>query len=446
MIDFKTLLKANKGLFTLAHQYFEASEVPVYHKVTLENYRINEFNPQRRNLSYAKYELDGAHSLFSKLSLTASLQQTKEGRLSEKFGSSLQVNEEDKVRTYGLSAVLTSGGKSFWQASTGLEFYSDFIKSSKISKKLSSGEQIVTRGLYPDASEAASFSAFSIHSFIYKNWKLTTGLRLSQFSMKIRDETLGEVTLNPMAIRPTLALSRFFDEKIHLFFNYSGGFRAPNIDDMGTLGIVDFRYEIPSYQLKPEKSDAFDLGLKFRKQKLSFTTSAFYTKLSQLISRQKVAGEFIKDIQVYEKVNSQDAYIQGFEITLDYSINKFLNFYGQTSYTFGQNLSQNEPLRRIPPLSGMLGLDYHKGDFFVNPEILFAARQNRLSRGDIDDNRIDPNGTAGWTVINVYSGIVKKHYDLIAQIQNIGNIDYRMHGSGINGAGRTLLLQLNLKL
>jgi hemoglobin/transferrin/lactoferrin receptor protein len=446
MLNFKTLLKANKGLFTLAHQYFEASDVPVYHKMTLENYRLNEFNPQRRNLSYAKYELEGTHSLFSKLSLTASLQQTKEGRLSEKLGNNVQVNEEDKVRTYGLSAVLTSGGKRFWQVSTGLEYYSDFIQSNKISKNLNSGKQITARGLYPDASTAASFSAFSIHSFIYKNWKLTTGLRLSQFNMKIKDETLGEVTLSPMAIRPTLALSRYLDEKIHLFFNYSGGFRAPNIDDMGTLGIVDFRYEIPSYQLKPEKSDAFDLGLKYRGQKISFTTSAFYTKLSQLISRQKVEGEFINDIQVYEKVNSQGAYIQGFELTLDYNINKYLNLYGHTSYTFGQNLSKNEPLRRIPPLSGMFGMDFHKGDFFVKPEILFAARQNRLSAGDIDDNRIDPNGTAGWTIMNFCTGISKKHYDLIAQIQNIGNIDYRMHGSGINGVGRTLLLQLNLKL
>ena len=26
---------------------------------------------------------------------------------------------------------------------------------------------------------------------------------------------------------------------------FSSGYRAPNIDDMGTLGIVDFRYEIP---------------------------------------------------------------------------------------------------------------------------------------------------------------------------------------------------------
>lgn len=446
MLDFKTLIKANKGLFTLAHQYFEASDVPVYHKVVLENYKLNEFNPQRRNLSYAKYELDGNKALLAKLSIRASLQQTKEGRISEKAKSNLQVNEEDNVRTYGLSAVLTSNIRSFWQTSTGLEYYSDFVESNKLSKNLLTGQLTASRGLYPDASTAASFSAFSIHSFFYKGWKLTTGLRLSQFNMKIDDESLGEVSLNPVAIRPTVALSRFFDEKVHLFFNYSGGFRAPNIDDMGTLGIVDFRYEIPAYNLKPEKSDAFDLGFKYRGQHFSFTTSAFYTKLSQLITRQKVEGEFINDIQVYEKVNSQNASIKGFEVSFDIEISSSLDFYGHTSYAFGQNLSKNEPLRRIPPLSGMIGLDFHKSDFFAKPELQFAATQNRLSGGDLDDNRIDPNGTPGWMILNIYSGITKKHYDLIAQVQNLGNVDYRMHGSGINGAGRTLLLQLNLKL
>ena len=446
MLDFKTLMKKGKSLFTLAHQYFEASDVPLYHKVILENYRINEFNPQKRNLSYLKYEFAGEKTLFSKLNLTASLQQTQEGRLSEKSGTNLQVNEEDKVRTYGLSAVLTSGGKGFWQASTGLEYYSDDVQSNKITKNRQTGEQIASRGLYPDASEAASFSAFSIHSFVYQHWKLTGGLRLSQLHMKVHDEELGEVTLSPMTIRPMLSLSRFLDDNVHLFFNYSGGFRAPNIDDLGSLGIVDFRYEIPSYQLKPEKSDAFDVGLKYREEKVSFTASAFYTKLSQLISRQKVEGEFINEIQVYEKVNSQNAYIKGFEVTFESKINKKVNFYGHTSYAFGQNLSKAEPLRRIPPLNGMLGLDYHKGAFFVKPELMFAAKQNRLSGGDIDDNRINPNGTDGWTVLSIYSRVSKKHYDLIAQIQNLGNIDYRMHGSGINGVGRTLLLQLNIKL
>ncbi len=41
MGNLKAKLKLGKGLLTMAHQYFEAKDVPVYHKVVLENFAIN---------------------------------------------------------------------------------------------------------------------------------------------------------------------------------------------------------------------------------------------------------------------------------------------------------------------------------------------------------------------------------------------------------------------
>lgn len=35
-----------------------------------------------------------------------------------------------------------------------------------------------------------------------------------------------------------------------------------NLDDLGTLGIVDFRYELPEYNLKPERSANIEVGYK----------------------------------------------------------------------------------------------------------------------------------------------------------------------------------------
>src|SRR5690606_39316167 len=39
----------------------------------------------------------------------------------------------------------------------------------------------------------------------------------------------------------------------------------------------------------------------------------------------------------------------------------------------------------IPPLNGKLGLKYFKSKIFGEVEYLFAAKQDRLSGGDIDD-------------------------------------------------------------
>jgi outer membrane cobalamin receptor len=62
----KFRLKENVGL-TVAHQFFRQQHVPVYHKVVLENFAVNEFDPQQRMLSYARLNTETKNNLFRKL-------------------------------------------------------------------------------------------------------------------------------------------------------------------------------------------------------------------------------------------------------------------------------------------------------------------------------------------------------------------------------------------
>ena len=80
MSNLKAKLKLGKGFLTIAHQYFEAKNVPVYHKIVLENFAVNEFHPQRRNLSYVKFNQNNKSKLFAEISIITSLQATYEGR------------------------------------------------------------------------------------------------------------------------------------------------------------------------------------------------------------------------------------------------------------------------------------------------------------------------------------------------------------------------------
>ncbi len=72
------------------------------------------------------------------------------------------------------------------------------------------------------------------------------------------------------------------------------------------------------------------------------------------------------------------------------------------------------------------------------------GRQDRLSPRDVRDPRINPLGTAGWGTINLLaSWQVREHLELGLRLQNIGDKDYREHGSGIDAPGRNLGLWLN---
>ncbi|MEK7200429.1 MAG: TonB-dependent receptor, partial [Bacteroidota bacterium] len=70
----------------------------------------------------------------------------------------------------------------------------------------------------------------------------------------------------------------------------------------------------------------------------------------------------------------------------------------------------------------------------------------RLAKGDKDDNRIPAGGTPGWNLVNLNTGYSGKNYSIRTGIQNMQNVDYRTHGSGINGMGRAVWLSLQVRL
>jgi hemoglobin/transferrin/lactoferrin receptor protein len=69
---------------------------------------------------------------------------------------------------------------------------------------------------------------------------------------------------------------------------------------------------------------------------------------------------------------------------------------GHVAYAFGQNTTANEPMRRIPPLNGLLGLRYEGArGWWLQAALQAAGLQDRPATGDRDDHRIPPGGTPG---------------------------------------------------
>ncbi len=78
--------------------------------------------------------------------------------------------------------------------------------------------------------------------------------------------------------------------------------------------------------------------------------------------------------------------------------------------------------------------------------IASIIQQNRLAQGDKDDNRIPLGGTPSWHIVNAYTGYSSNQFAIRLGLQNIFNTDYRTHGSGINGVGRSVWLAFQIHL
>jgi outer membrane receptor protein involved in Fe transport len=189
-----------------------------------------------------------------------------------------------------------------------------------------------------------------------------------------------------------------------------------------------------------------ELGYKLQSKKLAATVAAYYMHLENLITRIKVNGQMINGYQVYQKENVEKAYIKGAEAELNWNVFKGLSVRSAISYTYGQNLTKKEPMRRIPPLNGSAMIKYKHQKWFGALELLYASKQDRLAQGDKDDNRIPTGGTPGWEVINLYAGYQLQFVKLNMGLQNLLNADYRTHGSGINGVGRSAWLSASIQL
>ncbi len=435
---------SDRFVATVAYQQLQQDSVPVYHKIRLENFALNQLNPQRRQLAYARLERFFNRPFLTSAQLTASWQRQTEGRQSQKNGSLTAVYERDETTTTGLTLVATAGPTRHWQLQQGVEWYYDRVGSRREEVNAQTRAVLPTRGLYPNGATMSSMALFSLHTFTFNKLTVTGGGRYNAFAITIPEQTAGMVTIRPSALVGNVGTSFALAPTVRLVASLQSAFRAPNIDDLGTLGIVDFRYEVPNAQLKPERSLNKEVGVKVRTERFSATVLAYHNKLTNFISRVRAGGDSLRGYPVYLKQNSAEAYIRGLEAEAEYALWPNWLAYAGVTFTHGQNRTANEPFRRIPPLNGRIGLTYQPAatGWWARFEFLYAGAQTRLAKGDRDDNRIAKGGTPAWQVMNLNGGYRWHAVTISAELQNLTNAAYRTHGSGLDGTGRSAWLSV----
>jgi outer membrane receptor protein involved in Fe transport len=270
---------------------------------------------------------------------------------------------------------------------------------------------------------------------------LDVGVRWTRYAVDAEDASFGEVSLRHSSTAGTAALLWKIGGAHRLFAAVSQGFRAPNVDDVSTLGRFDFGVEAPSPDLLPERSVNYEVGFKGSTSRLASAVSLYRTNLRDLIERApaEYQGSPVYEGQnVYRRANVGLAYVWGVEAEVEGRLTRDLLAFGGVTTTYGEQVTAREPMRRIPPVFGRIGLrhDPRRG-LSLGTALLFAGRQDRLSAGDRADHRIDPDGTPGWVVLNVHAGYrFGSGLEVRGGVDNVFDEAYRVHGSGIDGYGR----------
>lgn len=429
----------------LAYQYAKQEDVPRYDKI-ITGYEKYHFDPQIRHLGYLRLKTGNKNKWVQHVNYVVSFGRSDETRLLKKEGQTKLTTENDAVNTYGGSVEISSVPGNNWTFSSGADFYYDIVNSSKVESQ--NGTDTQKRGYYPDGATSASFALFSSHTLLVKKFIFTLGGRLNAYQINVEDPQFGDVNSEPLAFVGNASVAYKLNENHHLIGSVYSAFRAPNINDLSSFGSFNYGIEVPNPDLKPEKSFTAEIGIKSSYERFSGSVFLYQNHLTDLIER--IAATYngqdsIDGEKVFQKQNFSKAILRGIELNGQYELTSQLVASANVTYTYGQNQTLDEPMTRIPPLFGRVGLSYnHHSGFWTMVELLAAGKQDRLSEGDKNDSRIPEGGTPGWELINLRFGYEWKFLTVSAGLNNLFNEAYRTHGSGVDGYGRSFWIGLKI--
>ncbi len=404
------------------------------------------FAPNARTFLHAHYE-----HRFSGTDWTVDLawQRIDDDRKSVSFGSDRRRFEENRSDLLGLSSSL-SGARGAASWITGVEFYHDSVDSSRIERDLDGGAQTARSPRFPDGSSLSQAGMYANGTWEWGPSILVSGgVRLSRVDVDLAATELTEASdFDVTDLSGDAGIIVNLSDALQLTSNIGFGFRAPNIFDLGTLGNrPGNRFNIPNTSLDSEHVTHADLGLRYRADRLRVELVLYRLDYDDRITSVTTGEQTPDGRGVVQSVNASSAAIYGVEAGFDVDLSDAFSLHGIINYARGEQRlagEVEEPSDRMPPLNGQLKLDYSaSARVTLGAALRFADQQDRLSARDVGDSRIDPEGTAGWVTADVVADIaVDDSLELTLAWENILDVSYRYHGSGLDATGQNLSLTL----
>ena len=422
---------------------------------------VFQYQPLERLFAHAKYEIDEPFRGVRALDLDVSFQRIRDDRTTRPYPAPQNEYEFREHNSTELMGIVLSGlsePTAEIQINWGADVYLDWVSSTRTRTQVNSKQVEPWAPRFPDGSRMDSYGVYAdLAAELLPTLTLNAGLRFSYFKTSLAERNLGPLIEGGETLKNTdvtgaagLVWSPLSDFKV--VASYRRGFRAPNIFDLGTLGPrPGNRYNIPSLGLQPEKINTYDLGVAYSGERVDFQVFVFYSsydnKIASVLTGAQVGGPNGPD--VVQSANEALMRLTGVEGSMEVLLSNRFSVVAEAFYTWGEQQVRGGPIQpadRIPPFQGRVGLAYRPRSWiWIEPYLRFAAAQDRLSERDIQDPRINPDGTPGWVTLGIRSQWTwNEHVDWVLEVRNITNANYREHGSGYQAPGAGVATSLEL--
>ena len=249
-----------------------------------------------------------------------------------------------------------------------------------------------------------------------------------------------------------------------LLANVDQGLRVPNLDDLTSRQQAGPGFQFENPALAPERSTTYELGARLRLAWLEVEAWAYAMTLGGAITRALRAAaecpamtpQCAASWSRFQLINATGvSVVAGAEGSIRLQLPGGVSVVATAAYAWGEGPSTEAgvtarvPLSRLPPLNGTVEARWrHTGTgVYVGAAMRWAADQTRLAPSDLGDARIPLGGTPGYAVLDLRVGWRwRDHLRAGVSLENALDSPYRVHGSSINGPGRSLLFSLATRL
>lgn len=396
-------------------------------------------------------------------------------------------NGRDRVHTLGLRATASTASWSIGDSGVstvgvdyGADLYFDQLESLAW-LRFTDVDPVITdvlsRGQYVDGSRYLSSGAW-VEPYVWAGPRVR--VRAGGRAALVHADSPGDEDSGTRVIERTwgavvgnAGLMVLATEWLSWHLDFDQGFRAPNLDDLTSRQQTGPGFQYENADLEPERSLSLDTGFRVRHERVEASLFAWHAFIRQLIGRAPREIDDCPDDGVtnptgcgasrtrFQLVNLDGwALLRGVDASVRVFLPLGLAVRTTASWTWGEgpnpvpppeagttsNYQARLPLSRIPPLNGTVELMWnHRTGVWLGSALRWATAQTRLALADESDTRIPLGGTPGYAVWDLRAGYRFDPNVLVSAVfENVLDAAYRYHGSSVNGATRSLNLNLEL--
>jgi iron complex outermembrane receptor protein len=296
--------------------------------------------------------------------------------------------------------------------------------------------------LVPDA-RIGSVAGFLFEQVGLGRVSLVAGGRVDARRLSADADTalgMGAQTRNATAWSGDLGLVWRPGAAVAASVNVGRAWRAPTLFELFANGphLGEARYERGDSTLVPEAGRSVDVGVRLGGRHVRAELAVYHNRISKYVYILPTA-QFIDSLRVYQYAQA-DAELLGAEASLEAEVLPGITVSARVDGVRGTNLTAHEPLPLVPPVRGVIELDWHSA---FEIDVDGYARQNRPNPLDIQ--------TGGYTLVNASAGrevtLFGRAMRLDLAVRNLFNTSYRSFLSRYKefalDPGRNLIVRLS---